>query len=103
MLDDYEYKFDDDFIDDEEETVETEHMLTTFDNPFNYFDDFIPWLMYDLEKGYQTCEILALFVHDSDDMTQKEKNLEIERAIDEIIFNDPLNFYRKLTRKVPIY
>ena len=100
---DYEYKFDDDFIDDEEETFDTEHMLTTFDNPFNYFDDFIPWLMFDLEKGYQTCEKLALVVRDTDDMNQKEKNLEIERAIDEIILYDEANFYRKLTRKVPIY
>ena len=34
-------------------------MLTTFDNPYNPFDDFTLWLMYDKEQGYDTCERLA--------------------------------------------
>ena len=93
---------DDDFIDDNENVMETEFMLTTFDNPFDYFEQFIPWLMFDLEKGYQTCERLARFVDDSDDMTQKERNAEIERAIDEIILYDPLNIYKKVSRQVPV-
>ena len=75
-----------------------ECMLSTIDNPYNPFDDFIRWRLFDLEKGYQSCERLAKFVNLSDDMTQKEINEEIERAIDEIIFYDPFNVYKKVRR-----
>ena len=71
-------------------------MLTTFDNPYNPFDDFTSWLLYDKEKGYNTCERLARIAHLSDDMTQDEVDEETERAMDEIIFYDFLNIYKKV-------
>lgn len=73
-----------------------ECMLTTFDNPFNPFDDFTLWLLYDKEKGYNTCERLARIAHLSDDMSQDEIDEETERAMDEIIFYDFLNVYKKV-------
>ena len=74
-------------------------MLTTVDNPFNPFEQFTSWLMFDKEKGYNTSEYLARIVKLSDDMTQKEENEEIERAIDEIINCNPLGIYKKVTRQ----
>lgn len=74
-------------------------MLTTFDNPYNPFDQFTLWLMFDKEKGYNTCEHLARIVQLSDDMSEKEIDDETERAIDEIIMYDPLNIYKKVTRE----
>lgn len=74
-------------------------MLTTFDNPYNPFDQFALWLMFDKEKGYNTCEHLARIVRLSDDMSEKEIDEETERAIDEIIKYDPLNIYKKVTIK----
>ena len=65
--------------------TETEFTLTTIDNPFDPFDEFIPWRMFDIEKGHFCCEYLARIANITDEMTQKEKNAEIERAIDEII------------------
>lgn len=76
-----------------------EYMLTTFDNPFDPFEDFTSWFMFDIEKGYYTCSRLARFVQLSDDFTQKEKDEEIERAIDEIIEIDILNIYKKVKRE----
>lgn len=74
-------------------------MLTTFDNPYNPFDQFTLWLMFDKEKGYNTCEHLARVVQLSDDLSEKEIDDETERAMDEIIKYDPLNIYKKVTKE----
>ena len=76
-----------------------EYMLTTFDNPFDPFDEWDSWLQFDVEKKYYSCSRLARIVKLSDDMTQKEENEEVERAIDEIIKHDFLNVYKKVKRK----
>ena len=76
--------------------TETEFMLTTIDNPFDPFDEFIPWRMFDIEKQHFCCEYLARIANVSDEMTQKEKNAEIERAIDEIIDHDFMHIYVKI-------
>ena len=75
-------------------------MLTTFDNPYNPFDDFTLWLMYDKEQGYDTCERLARIAKLSDDMSQDEIDAETDRAMDEIIFYDFLNIYKKVWQDV---
>ena len=46
--------------------------LTTFDNPFDPIDQFDSWFLYDIEKGYNTCERLARFANTSDQLTEKE-------------------------------
>lgn len=76
-----------------------ECMLTTFDNPFDPFEQFVQWRLFDIEKGYYTCEYLARTVQFSDDMSQNEMDLENERAIDYIIKIDPLNIYKKVRRQ----
>ena len=68
--------------------------LTTHDNPFNPFEDFSSWFMFDVEKGYNTCSYLARIVNFEDGMTQKEMNDEKERAINEIIKYDFMNIYK---------
>ena len=73
-----------------------ECMITTFDNPYNPFDDFTSWFMFDIEKGYNTCSYLGRIVNLSDDLCQKEVDEEVERAIDEIIFYDFRNIYKKV-------
>lgn len=72
--------------------------LTTIDNPFDPFEQFDSWLMFDKEKGYNSCERLARIAQITDEMTQKEIDDENERAIDEIIKYDVLNIYQKATR-----
>ena len=72
-------------------------MLTTIDNPFNPFEQFTSWFLFDIEHGYNTCSRLARIAKFSDAFTQKEIDEENERAIDEIIENDFLNIYKKVT------
>lgn len=78
--------------------MKTETMLTTFDNPFDPFDEFVPWFLFDVEKGYYTCNKLARIARSSEDFSTIEDKEETERAIDEIINYDFLNIYKKVTR-----
>lgn len=73
--------------------------LTTFDNPFDPFEQFTSWFLFDVEKGYNTCSYLARIVKDSNDFTEKENNEALEQAIDEIIKYDFMNIYKKVTRQ----
>ena len=72
-----------------------EVMLTTKDNPYSPSTEFDRWLEYDLQKGYNTCGLLARISHTSDALSDQDNMEDIEAAIDEIIFYDPLDLYRK--------
>lgn len=72
--------------------------LTTFDNPFDPFNEFSYWFMYDVQQGYNTCSYLARIAQTTDDMSDKELDEENERAIDAIIDNDFQNIYKKVYR-----
>ena len=72
--------------------------LTTFDNPYDPFEQFTLWRLYDNQKGYNTCGKLDRISHFTDDMSDKEIDEEHERAVDEIIDNDFLNIYKKVQR-----
>ncbi len=74
-------------------------MLTTFDNPYNPFEQFNSWFLFDVEKGYNTCSYLGRIARTSDQLSEEENELEIERAIDEIIKYDFRNIYKKVTMK----
>lgn len=78
--------------------MDTEIMLTTFDNPYDPFDDFISWWMFDIEMGYNTCGLLGRIARYSEDFSVTEEKEDMERAIDQIIDNDFLNIYKKATR-----
>lgn len=70
--------------------------LTTVDNPFNPNKDFLNWWLFDIEKDYNSCSYLARIAKTSNQFSEEENNLEIERAIDEIIKYDELNLYKKI-------
>ena len=72
-------------------------MLTTIDNPYNPFEQFDLWLLFDKEKGYNTCEYLARIVNLTNDMSEKEIEVATDKAIDDIIVNDPFGIYKKVT------
>lgn len=76
-----------------------EVMLTTTDNPFDPFEQFTSWFLFDVEKGYNTCSRLARIAQISDELSEKETNEEVERAVDEIIKYDFMNIYKKVKRQ----
>lgn len=78
-------------------------MLTTIDNPFDPFDDFDSWFQFDVEKGYNSCAMIARIDKSTPDMSIEEDMMETERVIDEIIKNDFLNIYKKVSRPAADY
>ncbi len=74
-------------------------MLTTFDNPYDPFEQFTSWFLFDVAKGYNSCGYLGRIARTSDQLTDDENDEEVERAIDEIIKYDFRNIYKKVTRK----
>lgn len=73
-------------------------MLTTFDNPFDPFDEFDSWYRFDIDKGYNSCSYLDRVALTSDQLSDFENEKEVERAIDEIIKYDFMNVYTKVSR-----
>ncbi len=73
--------------------------ITTIDNPFNPLEDFDNWFLFDVEKGYYTSNKLGRLTNLTDEMTEKEENEEVERAIDRLIEIDPLDLYIKVVQE----
>jgi hypothetical protein len=74
--------------------------ITTIDNPYDPFEQFVLWFLFDVEKGYDSCAYLGRIARTSEQLSDEENELEIERAIDEIIKYDFRNIYKKIKRKI---
>lgn len=74
-----------------------DHMLTTVDNPFNPFTQYDQWFAWDLQAGYHTPGMLARITITSEDMSDADQSLAIEQAIDEIVEENVLGLYRKVS------
>lgn len=71
--------------------------LTTKDNPFNPFTQFKQWLQWDMAAGYNTSDYLARVVVTSDELSDADQELAIEQAIDEILEENVLGIYERVT------
>lgn len=80
------------------ETIPTEYMLTTIDNPFDPFTQFDEWLEYDIRLGYNTSSFLARIAKVSDELSLVDQELAIQDAIDEIVKENVSGMWRKVTR-----
>lgn len=75
-----------------------EYRLTTIDNPFDPFEQFNDWFLYDMEKGYNTCEILSRMSADTSELSDEEAEEENLRAINEVLDHDPYGLYIRVRR-----
>ena len=74
--------------------------ITTVDNPYDPFDQFESWFLFDEEKGYHTISLLGRVSRTSDQFSEQENREEIEHAIDEIVKYDFQNLYCKVTKEI---
>ena len=75
-----------------------EYALTTVDNPFNPFTQWDEWYAYDARHGYHTPSFLARIAFTSDDLSEADQAAAIQSAIDEIVRENILGIYRKVSR-----
>lgn len=59
--------------------------LTTTDNPFNPVHQFDDWYRFDMDHNYDCCSKLARVAYCGDFVPDIENDIEIERAIDDIV------------------
>lgn len=78
--------------------AETEYMLTTVDNPFSPFTQYDEWYAFDTSRGYHTTAFLGRIVIVSDELSETDQALAIRQAIDEIVRENVLGLYRKVSK-----
>lgn len=76
--------------------MSVECMITTKDNPYDYFNQFDEWYIYDITHGHNTCSLLARIAKTSINLSDFLNQKEIERAIDQMISNDFEHKYKKV-------
>ena len=74
------------------------YRLTTIDNEFDPFDDFINWNQRDVELGYNTCSKIARRFEESSDLSDQENMKQFGIVLDQMVSEDPLQLYVKLSR-----
>ena len=71
-------------------------MVTTVDNPYNYFTQFDQWYEYDTRKGHNTLSFLARIVRTSNDLAPADQEAAIDDAVNEIIEHNVLGLYSRV-------
>ena len=74
-------------------------MLTTTDNPYDPFTQFVEWYTYDTQQGYDTCGYVARITKTSEELSEADNELAIEQAIDEILEFNLLGIYKKVYKE----
>ena len=77
-------------------------MLTTVDNPHSPFENWDAWYRWDTHAGYHTSGLLARIAVVSDELSEKDFNLAIEQAIDEIVKENVSGMHKKVTKEIPV-
>ena len=76
--------------------------LTTMDNPFDPYEEFDSWYRFDIDKGYNSCALLARYVNVEAGASEPEIAQATEKGIDRIVLNDPLDLYIKVKKDVEV-
>ena len=74
-------------------------MVTTIDNPYDYFKNFDEWYEFDVSHGYNTLSYLARIAKISNDLSEEDQNRVIDDAVDEICRMNILGIYRKVVHE----
>ena len=79
--------------------MDTTYMLTTVDNPYNPYENFVRWFEFDELHGYHCCEKVGALAKIYEGMSSDEIAAATEKAIDTVIINDFTGIYRKVSER----
>ena len=74
---------------------DSDYMLTTYDNPYNPFEDFERWWKEDLLLGHDCCGLLARTANTSDIYSDEVNDEFVKEAMDYIVSSEPM-IYKKV-------
>jgi hypothetical protein len=74
--------------------------VTTIDNPHDPFDDYIAWFNYDVSSGYYTAAMLGRIAKLSDQLSDADYHVAVEKAVDEIVKENVSGIYVKVEREI---
>lgn len=77
--------------------MDNDYMLTTYDNPYNPFDEFEAWFKWDMRMKYNTCGMLAREAATSIVFSDEVNDQLTVEAMDRLCADEPL-LYRKVTK-----
>lgn len=79
-----------------------DYMLSTIDNPYHPFTHYDEWYAWDAAQGYDTPSYLGRVVRTSFGLSDADQDDAIDMAIDEILEENILGIYIKVTEETKI-
>lgn len=73
-----------------------EYMVTTIDNPYNYYTHFDQWYAYDTGAGHFTLNFLARVARTSNDLSDEDNAQAVAQAVDDIVRENVSGIYTKV-------
>ena len=75
------------------------YMLSTKDNPWDPFTQWMEWWTYDTSHGYHSASLLARVAVTSDDHSSFDQDLAVQEAIEEIVRENISGMHIKVSRE----
>lgn len=75
-------------------------MLTTVDNPHDPFTEYDEWYAFDTRHSHHSAALLARVLNSSPHLSDADQAVDIENAIDEIVFENVSGLHRKVVREI---
>ena len=71
-------------------------MITTIDNPFDYYKEFDDWNAFDVANNHNTLSLIARLALVSPELSDEENEAEINRAIEQVLEFDYEGIYKRI-------
>ena len=75
-------------------------MLSTIDNPFSPFDDYVAWHNWDTQAGYYSAELVGRLANLSHELSEEDYNVAMTNVVDEIVRENVSGMFIKVEKEI---